>query len=96
MPRIEWSDLAYVDLARLRAFLAPMSKETANRAIRAIQRCAQPLAKHAEIGRLIEELPPEFRSWVIEFGHSACIARYEIVGRQVVNVRVRHGRELGY
>jgi plasmid stabilization system protein ParE len=55
-----------------------------------------PPAKHPEIGRPVEELPPEFREWVIEFGQGACIALYRYDGEQVVILTVRHGREAGY
>jgi len=96
MPRIEWSDLAYLDLARLHAFLDPMGRETANRALRAIQNGVQPLRNHPEIGRPVDGLAPEIREWVIEFGHGAYIARYEIFGRQVVILRIRHSREAGF
>jgi plasmid stabilization system protein ParE len=40
------------------------------------------LGKHPEIGRPVEELPPEFREWVI--------------GKEVVILAARHGREAGY
>jgi plasmid stabilization system protein ParE len=80
MPPIKWSDLAYLDLARLHAFLAPLSRETANRAIRSIQRGVQPLAEHPEIGRMVGKLPPQFREWVVQFGNGAYVVRYEIVG----------------
>lgn len=96
MPRIKWSDLAYLDLARLHAFLAPLSRETANRAIRAIQKGVQPLAEHPGIGRLVDDMPPEFREWIVQFGNGAYIVRYEIVGKQVVILRIRHSREAEY
>ena len=54
------------------------------------------LGKHPEIGRPVEELPPEFREWVIEFGHGAYIALYHYDGKQVVILTVRHGGDAGY
>jgi plasmid stabilization system protein ParE len=39
---------------------------------------------------------PEFREWVIEFGHGAYIALYHYDGKLVVILAVRHGREAGY
>jgi plasmid stabilization system protein ParE len=54
------------------------------------------LAKHPEIGRPIDELPPEFREWVIEFGSGAYLALYRYDGKEVVILAVRHGREAEY
>jgi plasmid stabilization system protein ParE len=54
------------------------------------------LGKHPEIGRPVDELPPEFREWVIEFGQGASVALYRYDGKQVVILAVRHGREPGY
>jgi plasmid stabilization system protein ParE len=54
------------------------------------------LAKHPQSGRPVEELPPEFREWVIEFGHGAYVALYHYDGKQIVILAIRHGREAGY
>jgi plasmid stabilization system protein ParE len=54
------------------------------------------LDKHSEIGRPMEELPPEFREWVIEFGSGAYLVLYRYDGKEVVILAVRHGREAGY
>lgn len=54
------------------------------------------LAMHPEIGRLVEEMAPEFREWVIEFGQGAYVALYHYDGSEIVIVAVRHGREAGY
>jgi plasmid stabilization system protein ParE len=48
------------------------------------------------MGRPVEELPPEFREWVIEFGSGAYVALYRYDGRGVIILAVRHGREAGY
>lgn len=96
MPPLKWSQPALSDVARLHAFLAPKSRDAAKRAIKAIRRGVKALAKHPEIGRPIEELPPEFREWIIEFGSSAYIVLYYYDGKQVVMLAVRHGREAGY
>ena len=77
-------------------FLAPKSKNAAQRAVKTIRQSVKTLGKHPEIGRPIEELPPEFREWVIEFGQGAYIAVYRYDGKEVVILAVRHGREAGY
>ncbi|MBB6142114.1 plasmid stabilization system protein ParE [Silvibacterium bohemicum] len=96
MPRLKWSQPALLDVARLHDFLASKSKEAAKRAVRAIREGVKALGTHPEIGRPVEELPDEFREWVIEFGKGAYVALYHYDGKQVVILAIRHGRESGY
>ena len=93
MPRLRWSQPALLDVARLYEFLAPKSPDAAQRAVAAIRQGVKALGKYAEMGRPIEELPPEFREWVIEFGQGAYVNLYHYDGKQVVILAVRHGRE---
>jgi plasmid stabilization system protein ParE len=83
-------------VARLHEFLAPKSRDAAQRAVKAIRQGVKALGKHPEMGRPVEGLPPEFREWVIEFGQVAYIALYRFDAKQVVILAVRHGREAGY
>jgi len=96
MPRLKWSEPALLDVARLHAFLTPKSRDAAMRAVKAIRQGVKALARHPEIGRPVEEMPPEFREWVIEFGHGAYVALYHYDGKEIVILAVRHGREVGY
>jgi plasmid stabilization system protein ParE len=96
MPRLKWSQPALLDVARLHDFLAPKSRDAAKRAIKAIRQGIRTLGKHPEIGRPVEEIPIEFREWVIEFGSGAYVALYHYDGKQIVILAVRHGREAGY
>jgi plasmid stabilization system protein ParE len=96
MPRLKWSQPALLDVARLHNFLAPKSQDAARRAIKAIRQGVTALAKHPEMGRPVEEMPPEFREWVMEVGSGAYIALYHYDGKEVVILAVRHGREAGY
>jgi plasmid stabilization system protein ParE len=96
MSRLKWSQPALLDVARLYEFLAPKSRDAAQRAVKAIRHGVKALAKHPQSGRPVEELPLEFREWVIEFGHGAYIALYHYDGKQIVILAVRHGREAGY
>jgi plasmid stabilization system protein ParE len=96
MPRLKWSPPALADVARLHQFLAPENPGATQRAIKTIRQGVKVLSKHPEIGRPVEELPPEFREWVIEFGQGAYAALYRYDGKQVVILAVRHGREAGY
>ncbi len=96
MPRVRWSQSALLDVARLYEFLAPKSSDAATRAVKAIRQGVKALAKHPEIGRPVEELPPEFREWVTECGAAAYVTLYHFDGKEVVILAVRHGREAGY
>lgn len=83
-------------MARLHDFLAPKSRDAASRAVKAIREGVKLLESHPETGRPLEELPIEYREWVIEFGSGAYIVRYRYDGKEVVILAVRHGREAGY
>ncbi len=96
MPRLIWSQPALLDVARLHDFLAPKSSDAAKRAVKAIRQGIKALGKHPQIGRPVEEMAPEFREWIIEFGRGAYVALYRYDGKQVVILAVRHGREAGY
>jgi len=96
MPRLRWSQPALADVARLHAFLTPKSGDAAQRAVKTIRQGVKALAKHPGIGRPVEDLPPEFREWVIEFGQGVYLALYHDDRKEVVILAVRHGREAGY
>ena len=93
---MKWSQPGLLDVARLHAFLVPKSRNAAQRAVKAIRQGVKALGKHPEVGRPIEEMPLEFREWVIEFGSGAYVALYHYDGKQIVILAVRHGREAGY
>jgi plasmid stabilization system protein ParE len=96
MPRLKWSRAALRDVTRLHDFLSPKSRDAAKRAVKAIRQGVKALGKHPQMGRPVDELPPEFREWVIEFGSGAYLALYHFDGKEVVILAVRHGREAGY
>jgi plasmid stabilization system protein ParE len=96
VPRLKWFQPALLDVARLYNFLEPKSRDAAKRAVRAIRQGVKALGKHPQMGRPVEEMPPEFREWVIEFGHGAYIALYHFDQREIIILAVRHGREAGY
>ena len=96
MPRLTWSRQALRDLARLHDFLAPKSRDAAKRAIKTIRQGMKALAKHPEMGRPLDEMPPEFREWVIKFGDGAYVSLYRYEGKEIVVLAIRHGREAGY
>lgn len=96
MARLIWTPPALRDVARLHAFLASKNPEAARRAVRAIREGVKALGTHPEIGRPVEELPPEFREWWIPFGESGYVALYRYDGERVAILAVRHGKEAGY
>jgi plasmid stabilization system protein ParE len=83
-------------MARLHTFLAARNGGAARRAIRTIRQGVKALAVHPEIGRPVDEVPPEFREWFIRFGDSGYVVIYRYDGALVVVLAVRHGREAGY
>jgi len=96
MSRLKWSPQSLRDVARMHDFLATQSRDAAKRAIKTIRQGVKLLSKFPEMGRPVEELPTEFREWVIEFGSGAYVALYHYDGKEVVILAVRHGHEAGY
>lgn len=96
MARLIWTPRAVRDVTHLHDFLAAKNRAAARRAIRAIRLGVGTLARHPEIGRPVEELPPEFREWLVPFGESGYVVLYRADGALVAILAVRHAREAGY
>ena len=96
MPRLIWSQPALLDVQRLYRFLAPKNLDAAKRAITAIRQGVKVLGQQPGVGRPIEEMPNEFREWIIDFGDSGYVARYRIDSGVVTILAVRHQREVGH
>ena len=96
MARVIWTPPALRDVSRLHRFLAPKNRTAAQRAVGTIRTGASTISAHLEIGRPIDEMPPEFREWLIPFGDSGYVMLYRIDGDLVVILAVRHAREAGY
>lgn len=96
MARLIWTPPALRDVGRLHGFLALNNREAARRAVRALRQGVKLLATHPEIGRPVEDMPPEFREWFIQFGDSGYVALYRYDGKLVAVLAVRHGKEAGY
>ena len=90
MPRLIWSQPALLDVQRLYRFLAPKNLAAAKRAITAIRQGVKVLGQQPGVGRPIEEMPNEFREWIIDFGDSGYVARYRIDSDAVTILAVRH------
>ena len=96
MSRLIWSPQALVDVQRLHRFLALKNLDAAKRAVQAIRQGVKVLGQQPGVGRPIEDMPDEFREWIIDFGDSGYAARYRIDSDAVTILAVRHQKEVGY
>ena len=96
MSRLIWSQAALVDVQRLYRFLAPKNINAAQRAVKAIRQGVKLLEQQHGVGRPIENMPAEFREWIIDFGDSGYVARYCIDSDAVTILAVWHQKEVGY
>jgi len=64
--------------------------------VRTIRAAVQVIARQPGIGRPVDEMPPEFREWLIDFGDSGYVVLYRFDGQTAVILAVRHQREAGY
>jgi plasmid stabilization system protein ParE len=87
---------SYQDLRRLHSFIAHENPAAAQRAIRSIRDGVKVLATNPSIGRPAFHLGENFREWLIEFGASIYVIRYQVQTDRIVLLRIRHGRESGY
>ena len=96
MSRLIWSQPALLDVQRLYRFLAPKNLDAAKRAVNAIRQGLKVLGQQPAVGRPIEDMPDEFREWIIDFGDSGYVVRYRINSNAVTILAVRHQKEVGY
>ena len=95
MPRLIWTPLALIDLQRLYRFLAPKNPDAARRAVKVLRAGVKILAHQPGIGRPVEDMDPEFREWLIDFGDSGYAILYRFDGGMVAILAVRHQKEAG-
>lgn len=96
MPQVKFAPAAIRDLQRLREFLRPKSADAARRAGEVIRQGVQILSAHPRLGRMIDDLPEQFREWPIDFGDSGYVVRYRITDDAVTILAIRHQKEAGY
>lgn len=96
MPRLIWSPPALRDVRRLYLFLAEKNVDAAKHAVKAVRDGMKIIALQPGTGRPAEDMEPEYREWMIDFGDSGYIALYRHDGDTAVNLAVRHQREVGY
>ncbi|NOT16630.1 MAG: type II toxin-antitoxin system RelE/ParE family toxin [Sulfuriferula sp.] len=93
MPQVIYTANAIRDLQRLREFLRPKNPLAAQRAAEAIVKSLQLLALQPQIGRLIEDMPAQYREWTIDFSDSSYVARYYFDGEQATILAIRHQKQ---
>ncbi len=96
MSRLIWSPAALLDVQRLYRFLALKNIDATKRAVTAMRQGVRVLGQQPGIGRPIDEMPDEFREWIIDFGDSGYVARYRIDSDVVTILAMRHQKEVGY
>ena len=96
MSRLIWSQPALLDVQRLYRFLTSKNLDAAMRAVKAIRQAVKMLEQQSGVGRPIEDMPDEFREWIIDFGDSGYVARYRIAPDAVTILAVRHQKEVGF
>ena len=96
MPRLIWSPQALQDVQRLYRFLVGKNADAARRAVKAIRESVKVLAHQPHIGRPAEDMEPEYREWIIDFGDSGYVALYRYDGETAVILAVGHQKEVGY
>ena len=96
MPQLIWAPPALLDVQRLYRFLASKNADAAKQAVKAIRQEVTVLGQQPGIGRPVENMPDEFRNWIIDFGDSGYVARYRIDADAVTILAVRHQKEVGF
>ena len=91
-----WSPHALLGIQRLYRFLALKNIDAAKRAVKEIRKGVKVLALQPGIGRPMEDMEPEYREWMINFGDSGYIVLYRYGCDVVTILAVRHQKEVGY
>jgi|TARA_A100001391_G_scaffold127726_2_gene87370 plasmid stabilization system protein ParE len=81
---------------RLHDFLREKDPIVARKAVKSIRQNVLILAGQPEIGRPLDDMPIEFREWLIDFGQSGYVALYRYDGFETIILAVRHQKEVGY
>ena len=96
MPRLIWTPPALLGIQRSYRFLAENNKDAASRAVKAIRAGARLVSQHPEIGRPAEEMDPEYREWLVDFGDSGYVMLYRFDVEVIAILSVKHQKEVGY
>ncbi|WP_142664927.1 type II toxin-antitoxin system RelE/ParE family toxin [Paracoccus laeviglucosivorans] len=95
MPRVTNAPAEIRDLQRLRNFLRIENPDAARGAGDAIRQGVEILGTHPRLGRMFDDMPEQFREWLIDFGHSGYVVRYRVDAETVTILAIRHRKEAG-
>ncbi len=96
MSRLIWSPPALRDVQRLYRFLAEKSAAAAKRAVKTIREGVKIIEMQPSIGRSFEDMEPEYREWLIDFGDSGYVVLYRYDGQSAIILAIRHQKEVGF
>lgn len=96
MPRLTWSPAALRDAQRLYGFLSEKDAGAARRAVEINRAGVKVIARQPGIGRPSEDMEPEYREWMIDFGATGYVVLYRVDDSTEVILAVRHQRGAGY
>lgn len=99
MPQVIFAPAAIRDLQRLRNFLLSKNADAARRAGEAIRQGVKVLGAYPRMGRMVDDLPEQYREWLIDFGDSGYVARYRVDDDDddaITILAIRHQKEAGY
>ncbi len=94
MIEIKYSPRSLRDIKRLHDFIFDKNPVAAQSAISAIRKAINKLKDFPEIGKPIENLPPNFRELNIPFGARGYIARYAADNETIIILAIRHYLEV--
>jgi plasmid stabilization system protein ParE len=90
LTELKWTSKALSDLARLYDFLAPVNRQAAARAIKALTAAPARLLEHPRIGARLEEFAPREVRCILVGRYEM---RYEVQETRIVILRLWHTRE---
>ena len=96
MSRLIWSPPALLDVQRLYRSLATKNIDAAKRTVKELRGGVKVLALQPGIGRPVEDMEPQYREWLINFGDSGYIVLYRYERDVATILAVWHQKEVGY
>lgn len=96
MPKVIFAPAGIRDLQRLHEFLRLKNADAARRAGEAIRKGVEILGAHPRLGRMIDDMPEQYREWLIDFGDSGYVVRYHVDNDAVTILVIRHQKEVGF
>lgn len=96
MPPVKFAPGAVRDMKRLHDFLQTKNPILSRKVAKTIAYSVQILEKHPRAGRPADNMDPNYRELVINFGQSGYVVLYRFDGGDVVVLAIRHQLEAGY